>query len=174
MSTGGLEAGFSWGKGRFGAKLPLPPRPNPGKNLFGYGRQAPPLSAGQGHRGVPEKGTDGGPSGNAGRFRKLPEGMACPVMTTGKGQVMGKTPDCGDRKAAEGVELPGRSGLRGGRNGSKTCRNEEQQADTGCPLDVLQAGQGSGSAKHPVCRLDDEGRMALPVRRRRGPAHGPE
>ena len=49
---------------------------------------------------------DGCPSGNAGRFRKLPEGATSPVMTTGKGQVMGKTPDCGDRKAAEGVELP--------------------------------------------------------------------
>ena len=176
MSTGGLEAGFSWGKGRFGAKLSLSPRP-PGKTLFGCGRQAPPLSDGRGHRGVPEKGTDGGPSGNAGRFRKLSEGATSPVMTTGKGQVMGKGAGLWRQESSEGVELPagrGRSGLRGGRKGSKTCRNEEQQADTGCPLDVLQAGQGSGSAKHPVCRLDDEGRMALPVRRRRGPAHGPE
>lgn len=176
MSTGGLEAGFSWGKGRFGAKLSLPPCP-PEKTLFGCGRQAPPLSEGRGHRDVPEKGMDGCPSGNAGPFRKLPEGTACPVMTTGKGQVMGKTPDCGDRKAARALKYrQGGAAPDSGAGGTaqKTCRNEEQQADTGCPLDVLQAGQGSGSAKHPVCRLDDEGRMALPARRRRGPAHGPE
>ena len=61
-----------------------------------------------------------------------------------------------------------------GGKAQKSCRNGEQWANRGCPLDVLQAGQGSGSAKHPVCRLDDEGRMALPARRRRGPASRPE
>ena len=55
-------------------------------------------------------------------FSQIAGGDGVPCHDNRQGQVMGKTPDCGDRKAAEGIEVPagrGRSGLRGGRKGSK-------------------------------------------------------